>query len=498
MAETPFGPPEFDEPASSPPGSPRRRERYVKSFSETGKAPPSPTGIPRPSPKSSPAADAPLEEPGPPFSVSASAPASKRLEEIARRRDPLPWIAALCVVALFLGGGGFVFYQSTAGGRARLEGPILQNPGRNYSLQLPSDQWTPNEGRKTAEGVDLVFLDPAGEASIAVKTGEDPKRTPTLGELRDQFVREMQSRVDGFEIVGETESRLAGLPSLRIVAHGHRGEEPVRLEADLFAAEGIWYRLSFAAPESKFAAHASEVRAIRESFRRLGPRAGWREPESASGAVFVGRSGPYRLRAPAGWNEVPELQTASRFADLKLAKGRANVVVSLRADAGPEAWERTYIARQKKMFPSTLVRGQPRELEVAGAPARQLDLVVDEPNEHFFLQTTFLRRGETTYQIECRAPSEEAAEFRPQFAIMLSSLEFTAPPTSPSAAAPTKPTASEPSKPAAPPPASSKTAPPPTTQETPAEKKPAAPPSPSSPKKDSKPAPKRKGLDDLE
>lgn len=425
-------------------------------------------------------------------------------------RDPVPWIVAAVAAFLAVGVGVWVYLElRRKDAPAPAMGDRFQNPGRNYSFQMPNRAWVADTALRDLDGADLAFQQSAWDATLEIGSEESTGGSPSLAQLRDQVTRRWRRDVSELRTYTEP-AAMAGQSALLLFGEGNRSGSPIRMHAVVMAYRGIGYWLAFAAAKERFAAANEDFRAVWTSFQLLGDRPQWRgeEPTIPAG-VYASRRHPYRLAAPGEWKEAPGLDVGSRFADLILVgpDKSATIVVSPRAAADVGQVRRAFVARQKKLFPNATIRDTG---ESSSGDVSTVDLFVDDPREAFFIVASFMEKRGAIYQIECRAPAELAATYRPLFARVPAGLEVMGPlkeaasEPAPEAAAflpaknDDKPAAKKDSPP------TSKVSPkeekkPGTKKKAPPPENPVAKPAPEVKKSsDGKPAPKRKSLDDLD
>jgi hypothetical protein len=150
------------------------------------------------------------------------------------------------------------------------------------------------------------------------------------------------------------------------------------------------------------------------------------EASAAREAVFASNKFPYRICVPPQtWHETPEVDTGSRFADLKLTdKSRnAQVVISPRETTDIDAAYSAYLSRQKKVYANVAVRSGDESLTVRGRPAKRVRMFAEFEADKFFFAATFIRAGKYVYQIECRAAADKFSDYEPIFARLVDGFE---------------------------------------------------------------------------
>jgi hypothetical protein len=145
-------------------------------------------------------------------------------------------------------------------------------------------------------------------------------------------------------------------------------------------------------------------------------------------AVFESKKFPYRFTTPAGaWREVPDLQTDSRFDDLKLQdKSRlGEVVVTVRETKDLPGMRVRYVERQSRLYENKLreLEGSIEKLSIRGKPAMRTILIISNAGGDFMLHTTFIQGDGLVFQMQCRAPVDKREVYEPIFVKISGSFE---------------------------------------------------------------------------
>ena len=117
------------------------------------------------------------ETPAPPIS-SIRSPYRRRYQS---ERNLTPWIVG-AIVLLGLAVGGYVYQDElfNTPGTAPSASTLIQNPGRNYEILPPNDQWHVDQRRRDGENLDVALHRPSYDGWILVRSAESLSMVPTL------------------------------------------------------------------------------------------------------------------------------------------------------------------------------------------------------------------------------------------------------------------------------------------------------------------------------
>lgn len=364
-----------------------------------------------------------------PFGAEPVSLPASMLKRRRRRIDLTPWIiVGLLVVGVgaaivFLSRGQFIEPRAAA---PAADGPIFQNVSRNYSIQAPNNQWKTSASSANQEKLEVALERREPRAWITVASGPMDESIASLGHLADTILAELNEQMVAYSDAGGSDAMLGGRPARKLSGTAEYLGSGVRVETFVMSFGGLWYRVMFLAPREQWESAVAQFELARESFAVLNEKPTEVRSGESEMRAFASKKFPYRIRASRRtWRETPELDTGSRFADLKLTdKNRqAQVVVSPRETADLSALEAAYLARQKKTFAKVAIREGAESLEVRGHPALRVKLLAEYNDDRFLLLTTFVRAGKFVYQIECRAPAAAAAEYEPLFVRLIDGFE---------------------------------------------------------------------------
>lgn len=347
----------------------------------------------------------------------------------------VPWILGILV----LGGvsaGGIYFaqkYSEEQAAKAKIKAPATTkytNPGRNYNFEPPTADWLASDSVKKVEKVDLAFVRGDYNARILVSSGEAMTNVPTLAQLADAVLKDWQTEMPELTEVPRTDDTLAGRPALKLTGLLKSGRITEMREAYVMFAEGISYRLVFGAPEENFRALSGDFGVAKRNFELLRSRPEWREHVVGTSSLvpFASKKFPYQVRTPKGWRENPEIETGSRLTDLTLIDPEklATLIVTPRGTSDADLFEKSYMDRLKAQNSERVtLHARETKLRVGKYPAQRLYLVVDGvDNIKYFLVSTFVKVDAMIYLIECRAPNEHVADYKPVFEKIVATFEI--------------------------------------------------------------------------
>lgn len=458
------------------PSTPKNEERVVRSFStrkqssqaavqneqpfasapiaeETISAsvettlPPSPFDVSAPASDSAPIDPLPDENPfAPPGSVAKppkavavadvnpfgdsnlAAPASK-----PPRTGLVKGIVAGVLIAAILGVGGW-YGKDLFSKPLSKDRPGYQNPGRNYVFYALPSPWKEDPRRTNNAGYDLALhrADLGGWVTLRSELTKDEAVDPK--EVVEQAAEKWKDRISDFKVSEHVGKMDLGKQSAVVVeGEGTLQGKPVRGRTLVLVAGGVKYSMGFEGPVDEWDKLERDFAMARENLELTG---GSTAPVKTLGendvATFESKKYPelpYRLSTPAGaWREVPDLQTDSRFDDMKLQdKARlGEVVVTVRETKDLPGMRVKYVERQTKLYENKVreLEGGIEKLTIHGKPAMRTILIVSNAGGDFMLHTTFIQGDGMVFQIQCRAPVDKRDTYEPLFVKISGSFEI--------------------------------------------------------------------------
>jgi hypothetical protein len=239
-----------------------------------------------------------------------------------------------------------------------------------------------------------------------------------------------KDRVRDFTPFGRPgKTNLAEYPAEVILGEGTVDGLTVRCQTVCMIHEGIIYELSFEAPKDRFNELEREFTQARLSFEILGEHTEGTKAFTDNDLIaFASKKYPYQLHAPVRqWREAPDLQSDSRFDDLKLIDRAKSGELTVSPRKGTDLGDARvrYVKRQRQLYQDK-VRERPEdsiELAINGRQAYRTALVVTAQGEEFLLHTTFIKGDGLIFTVQCRAPAEKRDVYEPIFAKLVSSFE---------------------------------------------------------------------------
>ena len=347
-------------------------------------------------------------------------------------------VVAGLLIAGCLGVGGW-YGKDLFSKPAPKERPGYQNPGRNYVFYALPAPWMEDAKRANIAGFELALRrdDLHGWVTIRSELMKEDVLDPK--EVAEQVAMKWTDRIPDFkpsQKLGRMD--LAKHPAIVVEGEGTLDGKPVRGRTLVLAAGGVKYMMGFEGPLDEWEKLERDFALARESFELTG---GTVTPVKTLGendvAGFESRKFPYRLSVPAGaWREVPDLQTDSRFDDLKLQdKARlGEVVVTVRETKDLPGMRVRYVEHQARLYENKVreLEGSIEKLSIRGKPAMRTILIVSNAGGDFMLHTTFIQGDGLVYQMQCRAPVDKRDVYEPIFVKIAGSFEILdRPPTPP-------------------------------------------------------------------
>jgi hypothetical protein len=309
--------------------------------------------------------------------------------------------------------------------------PGFHNPGRNYVFYALPAPWKTDEKRAHIAGFELVLRrdDLRGWVTIRSELMKEESLDPK--EVAEQVAARWKDRITDFKPSEQlAKMELANHDAIVVEGEGTLDGKPVRGRTLVLAAGGVKYLLSFEGPLDEWDQLERDFALARENFELTGASVA---PVKVLGenevAVFESKKFPYRLTVPAGkWREVPDLQTDSRFDDLKLQdKARlGEVVVTVRETKDLPGMRVRYVERQSRLYENKVreLEGSIEKLAIRGKPAMRTILIVSNAGGDFMLHTTFVQGDGLIFQIQCRAPVDKRDVYEPIFVKITDSFEI--------------------------------------------------------------------------
>lgn len=306
----------------------------------------------------------------PPASVGHAKPPAGGPRSTPARRDPgrgfdlatyFPIIGILLVVTTAVVVGMVVFGRLGTGGGSSTN---LVYEERNVMYRYPVPNWEKDEDAKALLGVNLFGLR-RGETSarLAVEARDYATRNPQPGELQESIKDKLKTLFDDLDLSEQPGGTLSGQSALKLT---FRGNATAKLGSGVYVGEayglgykGIGYLFIALAAEGEANYLRDDLDDLRQRFKLLDLREGWKETTSAS-QLLVGEKADYRLTDGDGWwKKLPNPQIEDPKADTAFdaefkskvkrdVKPRARVAALLLepTDDDPVATLRTYLREQ--------------------------------------------------------------------------------------------------------------------------------------------------------
>jgi len=327
-------------------------------------------------------------------------------------------------------GFGVYFGKDVLKGPAPKDRPGFQNPGRHYVFYALPSPWKTDEGRAKRAGYELVLhrADLGGWVTLRTDVVKDEVVDPR--EVAEQITAKWKDRIPDFKPADQLgKMKLAGEDAVVVEGEGSLDGKPTRGRSLVLVAGGIKYVMGFEAPVEEWDKLERDFTLARES---LEISAGAIAPVKTLGendvAAFESKKFPYRLSVPSRtWREVPDLQTESRFDDLKLQdKFRlGEVVVQARETKDLPGMRVRYVEAKKRLYENKVreIESAIEKVKIRGREAMRTLLVVSNAGGDFMLFTTFVKGDGLVFQIQCRAPLDKRDVYEPLFAKITDSFE---------------------------------------------------------------------------
>jgi hypothetical protein len=310
------------------------------------------------------------------------------------------------------------------------ERPGYHNPGRFYVFYALPSPWKEDKARAARAGFDLALHRADLGAWVTLRTEAvkdvviDPK------DVADEAVVKWKDRFPDFKESGTLgKAKLASEDAVVVEGEGTLKDVPIRGRTLILIAGGVKYQLGLEAPVSEWEQLERDFTLARDSLELTG---GAVAPIKTLGdkdvTVFASKRFPYRLSAPAKtWREVPELQTDSRFDDLKL-QDRARlgeIVIQPRETKDLPGMRVSYLNIQTKRYDEKVreVETSIESLSIRGRKALRTLLIVSNTGGDIMLYTTFVQGDGMVFQIQGRAPVDKRDFYEPLFAQIVDSFE---------------------------------------------------------------------------
>jgi len=315
-----------------------------------------------------------------------------------------------------------------------------QNPSRNYVFYSLPSPWKEDAKRANIAGYELALhrADLGGWVTLRSEITKEESLDPK--EVAEQVADKWKERISDFKPSGQlAKMDLAKQPAIVVEGEGTINGKVVRGRTLVLAVNGVKYLMGFEGPVDEWDKLERDFSLARENLELTG---GSPTPVKMLGenevAVFESKKFPYRFTTPAGaWREVPDLQTDSRFDDLKLQdKSRlGEVVVTVRETKDLPGMRVRYVERQSRLYENKLreLEGSIEKLSIRGKPAMRTILIISNAGGDFMLHTTFIQGDGLVFQMQCRAPVDKREVYEPIFVKISGSFEvLDKPPTAPS------------------------------------------------------------------
>jgi hypothetical protein len=342
------------------------------------------------------------------------------------------------VISLALIVVGIVGYRRFNSVAAKTPRSQFENPDRNYRFYFLENGWKKDEARATRAGFDLAFHRPDAKAWITIRTDEPRGLPPLVSEVADKAAVTWKDRAADYSPYGKPgKTSLAGQPAEVISGEGSVDGLHVRCQTVCMVHENMVYEIGFEAPKDRFDELERDFTLARQNFELISAHTDRIKPIAENDlTIFASKKYPYRLQAPTRyWREVPELQTDSRFDDLKMLDRHklGELTVSARKDADSSgkpmelaAVRASYLTRQKLRYENKVREraSDATELQINNREALRLGIVVTTPgNEEYLLYTTFIKGDGLIFTVQGRAPAEKRDVYEPIFSKIVDTFE---------------------------------------------------------------------------
>jgi hypothetical protein len=337
------------------------------------------------------------------------------------------------VLAAGVVGVGAWFGKDLFSKPASKDGPGYHNPGRFYVFYALPTPWQEDKGRAARAGFDVVFHRPDVHGWVTLRT--EPVKDVVLDpkEAADVAAERWKERFADYvrdEKLGK--AKLAGHDAVVIDGEATLKDVPIRARTLVLIAGGVKYELGLEAPIAEWDRLETDFAMARDGLELTGGEAAPIKTLGESDmTVFASKKFPCQLSAPARtWREVPDLQTDSRFDDLKIQdKARqGEVVVAPRETKDLPGMRVRYVETQTKRYENKVreVESNVEKLTIRGRKAIRTMLIVANAGGDFFLYTTFIEGDGLVFQIQGRAPVDKRDYYEPIFARIADSFEVLA------------------------------------------------------------------------
>jgi len=374
----------------------------------------------------------PVEEPNP---FGGSSVTSKA------RRGPRTGIVKAAVAGILITaivGFGYWFGKDALKPAPSKDRAGFQNPSRHYVFYALPSPWAPDQGRATRAGYELVLhrADLGGWITLRTEISKEEALDPR--DVGEEVITKWKERVTDFAGSGQLgKMKLSGHDAVVVEGEGTLDGKAVRGRTLVLAASGIKYYLGFEGPIDEWDKLERDFNQARENLELTG---GTVTPLKTLGehqmAAFESQKFPYRITTPAGiWREVPDLQTDSRYDDMKL-QDRARlgeIVVQPRITKDLPGMRVRYVDAKKRLFDDKVreVETAIEKLSIKGRPAMRTMMIVQSTSGDYMLYTTFVQGDGLVFQIQCRALLDKREVYEPIFERITGSFEILDRPTAP-------------------------------------------------------------------
>ncbi|HVJ80365.1 MAG TPA: hypothetical protein VNC50_04770 [Planctomycetia bacterium] len=351
------------------------------------------------------------------------------LPERAKRSaaDVVRW-SVILIAAAGVCGAGFYFWKYQQPAEKVAQGRF-ENPGRNYLLLALGPEWKPDLKRANQAGLDLALKRAEG-AWVTIRTHQPKGEPPSVSELSDTALAKWRERIRDFEPIDRAaRTTLSGRQAEIVTGEGTLDGQHVRGQTVSMVAGGITYQLNFEAPKEQYAAFEGDFQQARKNFQLMGEAFdNTKDVTDLQTREFFGSKYPYRLEfAAKGWKEAPELDTGSRFDDLKLAdkKKLADVAVSARQTQDLAAMRDRFIETQARLYSKVTKRdvdGSPFQINGRRALRATL-LATTGTGEDRFIHATFVKEKDRVYVVKCTCVADNRGTYEPTFELLAQSFE---------------------------------------------------------------------------